>query len=87
MGIEYLGNRECAECGRPFHAKRSDALFCSSACRKNASRRREAEAFVSLRVPRETWARVASTVDDPVRGPDAALTMVRGVLSDPRGVR
>jgi hypothetical protein len=30
--------RTCQQCGQPFPAKRSDARFCSPACRKRASR-------------------------------------------------
>jgi hypothetical protein len=30
--------RTCQQCGLPFPAKRSDARFCSPACRKRASR-------------------------------------------------
>jgi hypothetical protein len=33
--------RPCEECGTSFEPKRSDARFCSDACRKRASRRTE----------------------------------------------
>ncbi len=35
-------NRPCKSCGRPFTGSRSDALYCSSACRQKAYRQRGA---------------------------------------------
>lgn len=38
--VKKVGEKECAECGKTFLAKRKDALFCpGGACRKRASRR------------------------------------------------
>jgi hypothetical protein len=36
--------RTCAECQAPFEPPRSDARYCSSACRQRAYRRRQSEA-------------------------------------------
>lgn len=32
--------RDCAQCGEPFEAKRATALYCSGKCRKRAQRSR-----------------------------------------------
>lgn len=34
--------KSCADCGRPFEAKRQSAKYCSDLCRKRAQRRRAA---------------------------------------------
>jgi len=38
---------DCKECGRPFPAKRSTAMYCSAKCRQRASRKHPAKVNVS----------------------------------------
>jgi len=35
--------KQCADCSRPFDARRTDARFCSDRCRQSASRARRAQ--------------------------------------------
>src|SRR5262245_47079594 len=38
---EMADSRPCATCGKPFSPKRSDAQFCSPACKQAAHRRKK----------------------------------------------
>jgi len=42
--VEARGTRECQECGETFEPSRSDAKFCSSACKQKSHRRRITDA-------------------------------------------
>lgn len=44
--------KECAVCGKAFESSRADSKYCSTKCRKEASRRVSAESVDSVDVPR-----------------------------------
>lgn len=61
--------RRCDSCTELYEPKRSNSRFCSEACRKRASRRRDDEQSASKRRPRagETRKRVQSELAEAGR--------------------
>jgi hypothetical protein len=43
IALEEMDYEECAVCSAPLKTKREDAVYCSTACRMVAYRRRQAE--------------------------------------------
>lgn len=69
----YNYKKTCEQCGAEFRAQRYDAKYCSAACRKAASRRKEGiertgnriiEDLASLNRDRERYPDLAHLVDE-----------------------